>query len=92
MWKWRHQKPETVQLHRRQDVLEQAIEVIDRDNLASGNVAELLSVLQKNRSRELGQKRLRQIEINVETLQPWKHFNLHLWEDLSARGLFRVRQ
>ena len=40
--------------------------------------------LQKHRRRKLGQKSLGEIELDVVPLQPRKHFDRHLGEDLAA--------
>ena len=68
---------EPVELDRRQDVLEQAVEVVDRDDLAARDVAELRPALEEDRRREFGQERLGQVEVHVEALQPREHRDLH---------------
>ena len=81
---WRHQQAQAIELHGCQDVFEQAVIVVDRDHFASGDVAQLGPALQKHRRRNVGQKRLGEIELDVVPLQPRKHFDLHLGEDLAA--------
>ena len=90
--KRRQQHPQAVELHRGEDVLEQAVVVVDRDHLAARDIAQFRPVLQEYRRRKLGQERIGQIEIDIETLQPGKHVDLHLGENLAAGGLLRMGQ
>ena len=80
------------ELDRGQDVLEERVEVIDRDDLAPRDVAQLGAVLQEHGRRELGQEGLGQVEFDVEPLEPGEHLDLHLREDLPPRRVLRVRQ
>jgi len=64
----RHQQAQAVQLHRGQEVLEQAVVVVDRDHLAPRHVAQLGAVLEEHRRRELGQERFGQVEVHVVPL------------------------
>ena len=66
----REQQPQPVELHGRQDVLEQPVVVVDRDDFAARHVAQLGPVLKEHRRRELGQERLGQVEVDVEPLEP----------------------
>ena len=75
---------QAVELHRRQDVLEQSVVVIDRDDFAARNVAQLGPILQKNRRRKLGQKGFGQVEVHVVPLESREHLDLHLRKDLAA--------
>src|SRR6202035_57078 len=86
LWEWRHQQAQAIELHGCQNVHEQAVIVVDRDYFAAGDVAQLGPVLQKHRRRKLGQKRLGEIELDVVPLQPRKHFDLHLGENLAAQS------
>src|SRR5207253_6775235 len=90
----RQQQAQTVQLHRRQDVLEQAVVVVDRDDFAAGNVTQLGSALEEHRGWKLGQEGFGQVEVDVVTLQAGEHLDLHRRKDLTAQraALDRVRQ
>ena len=88
----RQQQAQAVELHRRQDVLEQAVVVVDRDHLAARDVAQLGPVLQEDRRRKLGQERLGQIEVDVEPLQAREHLDLHWRKDLAAGRVLGMRQ
>ena len=72
--------------------LNSAMEVVDRDDLAAGDVAQLGPVLEEDGRRELGEERLGQVELDVEPLEPREHRDLHLREDLPAGRVLRVRQ
>ena len=80
----RQQNLQAVELDRGQDILEQTVKVIDRDNLTARDIAELWTVLQEDGRRELGQKSLGQVELDIEPLEPWKHVDLQIREDLAA--------
>ena len=81
-----------IELDGRQNVLKQPVIVVDRHDFAAGDIAQLRAVAQKDRGRKLGKKRVRQIEVDIEPLQPREHLDLHLRKDLAAIGLQRVRQ
>ena len=58
------------------------------------HIAQLWPIAEENSRRELGKERVRQIEVNIETFQPWKHVDLHLREDLTAirlQGMWQGR-
>ena len=78
-------KPQAIELYGCQEVLEQAVIVVDRDHFASGDIAQLGPALQKHRRRKLGQKGLGEVELNVVPLQPRKHLDLHRREDLATQ-------
>ena len=86
------QEPQTIELDRRQNVLEKPVVVIDRDNFSARHIAQLRPVAQKDRRRELRNERVGQIEIDIESFQPREHFDLHLREHLAAIGLQGMRQ
>jgi hypothetical protein len=48
--------------------------------------------LQEDGGWELGEKRLRQVKINIEALQPRKHGDLHWGENLPTGHLLWVRE
>ena len=82
----RHQQAQAVELHGRQDVREQAVVVVDRDDLAPGNIAQLGAALEIHGRRELGQEGFGEIELDVVPLQARKHLDLHLGKDLTAQA------
>src|SRR5688572_24709731 len=79
--KRRDEQSQAVELHGGDQLLKQPVEVVDRDDLAIGNVAELRAVLQEDGRRELGQERLGEIVLDVESLQPREHPRLRLRKD-----------
>ena len=89
---WCEQQPEPVELHGRQDVLEEAVIVVDRNDLTARDVSELGPRLEIDRWRKLRQERFGQIEINVESLEPWKHRDLHFGKHLAPRRVLGMRQ
>src|SRR4029079_2046674 len=90
--KWCHQHPEPIELDRRQNILKEAIVVIDGDHFSSGYIAQFWTVTQKHGWRKFRQERGREVEIDIKTLQPWKHVDLHLREDHATGGLQRMRK
>src|SRR3954451_16939424 len=90
--KWREEELKTIKLNGRQDVLEETIKVIDRYDLAARDVAKLRTVGQKDGRRKLGQELIRQVEIDIHPLEPRKHIDLHLGENLATIRLQWMRQ
>ena len=86
------QHPQTVELHRRQQILEQAIVIGYRDYFAPRNIPQLGSVLQKDGWWKFGQKGLRKIEFHIKALQAREHLDLHLRKNLAAGNLFGMRK
>src|SRR6476661_5636333 len=60
-----NEQPQTLDLLRVQKAVEQFVEVIDRNQLALGNIAQIRAGCQKNRGRELGQDVIGQIEVEI---------------------------
>jgi hypothetical protein len=87
----RHEQAEAVELHRGDQVLEQPVEVVDRDHLAPRHVAQLGAALQEDCGRKLGQERHGQVEVDVEPLEPGKHLDLHRWEHHAAARVLGMR-
>ena len=90
--KLRDQQSQTFKLFRIQNAIEQLVEVVDRDQLSFGNVAEILARGQKQRRRKLGQEMIGQIEIHVETFDTRQQFDLSLRKHHAADGMTHVRQ
>ena len=88
----REQEVQSVELNGRQDILEESIIVVDRDDLAARDIAELGPALEIDRRWKLGQEGFGQVEIDVKALEPGKHGDLHFGKDLAARRLLRVGQ
>ena len=78
------QQAQPIELHGRQDVLEEPIIVVDRNDLAARNVSQLRTSLQIDGRRELGEKGFGQVEFDVVSLQAGEHLDLHLRKDLAA--------
>ena len=78
-------------LDRGQHIFEEAVKIIDRDDFAAGDVAQLWASLQKDRRREFWQEGRWQVEVDIEARQPREHQDLHLGKDLPPRGVLRVR-
>src|SRR6476619_4866429 len=53
LWKRRHQKPQTLELLRINDAVEQLVIVLDGDELTLRNVAEVRTLIEIDRRREL---------------------------------------
>src|SRR5262245_48617017 len=68
------------------------IEVVDRDDLAARNVAQLRPVTEKDGRRKLRQEGVRDVKVYVEPLQTREHVNLHLRKDLAAGCVLGMRQ
>ena len=88
----RQQHPEPVELHRRQEILEEPVVVVDRHDLAARHVAELGPILQEDGGRKLRQERFGEIELHVEALEPREHASLDLREHLAAGDVLGVRK
>src|SRR5207249_1816247 len=81
------QEAQSLQLHGSQKVLEQAAEIVDRNDLAARDIAQLGPLLQEDRRGELRQECLRKVEVNIEAAQTRELLDLHLREDLPTRRL-----
>ena len=62
----RDQQPQALELLRVQDAVEELEEVVDRDELALGDVAQVGARGEEDRRRELGQEVVRQVEVEIE--------------------------
>src|SRR3954469_23475986 len=78
--KRRDKHPQAVELHRRDDVFEQAVKIAERYDLAIGDVPELRAVLQEDGGGKFGDEGFWQSEINTEALQARELLDLHLRE------------
>ena len=67
--KRREQQPQAFELLRIEDVLEQPLEVVERDQLALRDVAEVGPRHQEDRRREFGDQVIGQVEVEVEAGQ-----------------------
>ena len=64
--KRRHQQAQALELLRIEDAVEQLVIIVDGDELALRNVAEVRPLIEIDRRRELGQKVIGNVEIDVE--------------------------
>ena len=88
----RQQQAQAVELHGREEVFEEAMEIVDRNDFAARDVAQLRTVLQKDGRREFREEGVGQVEVHVEPLEPRKHEELHLRERPASGGVLRMRQ
>ena len=88
----RDQQAQALQVLGVEDSREELLEVVDRDDFALRDVAQVGPRGQVDGRRELGQEVLGQVKIDVEPLQPWQDLDLHLREDHSAHLVLGVRQ
>ena len=56
---WRKEKLKPIELNRRQDIFEEVVEVVDRNDLASRDVLQLRTIAQKDSRRGLRKELLR---------------------------------
>ena len=95
--KRRHQQPQAFELLGIQDVLEQLVEVGQRDQLALRDVAQVRPRGQVDRRGKLRQQVLRQVEVEVEARQVALGLLLGFVDELlreyhAARFVMRMRQ
>src|SRR4029079_9230837 len=76
--KWCHQHPEPIELDRRQNILKEAIVVIDGDHFSSGYIAQFWTVTQKHGWRKFRQERGREVEIDNKSPKHGKHRDSHI--------------
>ena len=90
--KRREQEPQAVELHGGEDIFEEPIIVVDRDDFTARDVTELGADLKVDGRWKLGQKRIGKVKVDVEALEPREHGDLHLGKDLTAGRLLGVRK
>src|SRR6185437_10585496 len=90
--KWGQEQSHPVHLHRRQNVLEQHVEVRQRHDLTARHISQFRPILKKNRRRKLRQKCFGQIKIHIKSLQARERRDYHLRKNKSARGVLGMRQ
>src|SRR5262249_14769091 len=66
--KWRYQQPQAVQLHRRQNIFEESVIVVDRDDFSPRDVAQLRPIRQEDRRWKFRKKCVGNIEFDIEAL------------------------
>src|SRR6202035_5656489 len=69
LWKGCQQQAQPLQLPGRKNAIEELIVIGQRDQLALRDIAQIGTLCQIDGRRKLGQKMIRQIEINVEPLE-----------------------
>ncbi len=89
------QQPQTFQLLRIQNAVEQLVKVFDGDQLALRHVAQVGPRREINGRRKLGQEVFRQIELEVEAIKIapflFEHFlDVGLGEDHAPFGMMRM--
>ena len=88
----RHQQPQPLQILGVEDAGKQLLEIIDRHHLALRDVAQVGARGQENGRRELGQKMVGQVEVDVEPGQAGELLDLGLGEDHAADQLLGMGQ
>ncbi len=95
--KRRDQQPQSFELLGIEDVLEQLVEVAERHQFPLRDVAQIRPCCQIDRRRELGQKMIRQVEVEVEASQIpigllLRFLDEEFGEDHAARFVVGMRQ
>lgn len=83
------QHPKPVKLNRGQDILEQLVVVVNGDDFPARHIPQFRTIIQEDRRWKFRQKRVRQVEIHIDPLQPGKHIDLNLGEYLPPREIAR---
>src|SRR4051812_29953538 len=87
----RYEHPQAVELGRRHETAKQPVEVLSMQYFALRHIAKFGMGSQEYGRRKLGEEAFRQVEIDVESFQPWKFFDLNLGKDHSTDRMLYMR-
>ncbi len=86
-----HQHSQTIQLNGRDESAKKAIKIIRAQHLSLRDVAQFWMGGQENGRGKFRKKTIREVEVYIETLKPWKLLHLLLRKHLAADLMFDVR-